>query len=139
MRCPRCKWQKGYFVGIAWKQNDPFTYRIWTEEKRNGWKIGKEIIRNVVRPSSESNSEEDRDHALEIADHDFDFKLNKNARNSSMDNSKRKNSTAKHDNQPPSKCAKHSNKVEKFEEAIVDAELERKIVSFARIRRPLIQ
>jgi hypothetical protein len=49
-RFPACKWQKGRFVGIAWKHGDPFTYRIWTEPDDGDWTSGEELVRNVIRP-----------------------------------------------------------------------------------------
>eukprot|EP00957_Ditylum_brightwellii_P068946 5233138-Ditylum_brightwellii.AAC.3 len=53
---PDWKWQKGRFVSIAWDHRSRFTYLIWTEPDKGGWKKGRELVRNVVRPWDKSGN-----------------------------------------------------------------------------------
>ena len=88
IKFPECSWLKGRFVGIAWKHGDPFTYRVWTEHIDEGWKGGRELIRNVVRPRREP-----KDATSSASKSDYEeltFKLNPNVNPSSSASTKRK-------------------------------------------------
>ena len=62
---PESKMISARFLGIAWEYGDAFTYRVWTEPEDGGWKKGKELVRNFVRPrtlaASSDNSNEKYD------------------------------------------------------------------------------
>eukprot|EP00957_Ditylum_brightwellii_P124409 9482144-Ditylum_brightwellii.AAC.1 len=57
LKFPEFKWQNGRFVCIAWDHGDAFTYKIWTEPEKGGWKKGWELIRNAGWPRNESSTE----------------------------------------------------------------------------------
>ena len=91
IRFPDCKWQKGRFVGIAWKHGDPFTYRIWTEPIVGDWTTGVELVRNVIRPRKQTAPIQDETHVNPILGYDdLEFAKDPTILSSTKSSAKRK-------------------------------------------------
>jgi hypothetical protein len=58
---PKSNFLPGRFVGIAWEHGDAFTYKIWTTPD-DDWTKGRELIRNVVKSRSKTETEPRADY-----------------------------------------------------------------------------
>jgi hypothetical protein len=58
---PKSNFLPGRFVGIAWDHGDAFTYKIWTTPDSE-WTKGTELIRNVVKSRSSTETEPRADY-----------------------------------------------------------------------------